>query len=263
MAHPEQMKFVEIVVSHLLRKSWCITKVLEIGSHDVNGSVRSFFCESEYLGVDLSPGKGVDIIASGDKIDLPDYTFDVVISCECFEHNPMWVETFQNMYRMLKAGGVMIVTCASKGRLEHGTTRTSPNASPGTQALGWNYYKNLRKIDFRKHFQLSDMFEKFAFYTNGASQDLYFVGNKKGRINDDALWDNDALSADVRQINRMVRLSNGVIRPWYHRIIRAPLSAAALFLPENIYQIFGIFYTRITNKVIFFFRRLTASSVYH
>lgn len=177
MAHYAQLKFVETTAAHLA-KSWQGRKILEIGSHDVNGSVRPYFSGSEYVGVDLSEGPGVDIVSSGHDLNLPEKSFDGSISCECFEHNPEWRETFQNMHRMTKDGGVVLVTCASHGRMEHGTSRSFPDRSPGTQSVGWNYYRNLYKSDFEKHFKLNEMFENYAFFTNTVSKDLYFVGIK-------------------------------------------------------------------------------------
>ena len=49
-------------------------------------------------------------------IALPTASFDVVISCECFEHNPYWRETFLNMTRVLRPGGLFVLTCATTGR---------------------------------------------------------------------------------------------------------------------------------------------------
>lgn len=112
MAHYQQLRFVEIASSHVTR-SWAGLSVLEIGSHNVNGSVRPFFAGSDYTGVDLSEGKDVDVVASGHEVAFPDGSFDLAICCECFEHNPQWLQTFTNMHRMTKAGGVVIVTCAS------------------------------------------------------------------------------------------------------------------------------------------------------
>ncbi len=180
MAHFQQLNFAKITAAHLT-PNWAKKHILEIGAHNVNGSVKPFFNGSEYVGVDLSEGENVDIVASGHELTLPEAHFDVAISCECFEHNPEWIETFQNMYRMLKNGGVIIISCASRGRLEHGTTRTCPEVSPGTQTIGWNYYKNLNASDFKKAFPLNEMFESHVFFTNRISNDLYFVGKKSGK----------------------------------------------------------------------------------
>jgi 2-polyprenyl-3-methyl-5-hydroxy-6-metoxy-1,4-benzoquinol methylase len=56
--------------------------------------------------------------------------FDVVISCEVMEHNPFWVATLTNMIRLLKPGGLLVMSCATIGRKEHGTARSLPGASP-------------------------------------------------------------------------------------------------------------------------------------
>lgn len=183
MAHPQQLQFVKSITSLIAEnRNFKSKKVLEIGSYDVNGSVRQFFPHSDYIGVDLIEGPGVDLICEGDKISHEDNIYDVAISCECFEHNPAWVETFKNMYRMTKEGGLVIFTCATTGRSEHGTTRTSPKNSPGTQAINWDYYNNLTENDFNEKFSLNELFDEYFFLVNKSSCDLYFFGIK-GQIN--------------------------------------------------------------------------------
>lgn len=70
------------------------------------------------------------------------------------------------------------MTCATDGRAEHGTTRTSPRDSPLTVSNGWEYYKNLNESDFKKNFNIEDMFSVFEFSVNAESKDLYFFGVK-------------------------------------------------------------------------------------
>ena len=149
--------------------------VIEIGSLDINGSVRDFFSSTKYIGVDLEEGPGVDLVKEGQNVDFPDNSFDVAVSAECFEHNPYWLETFANMYRMSKK--FVIFTCASDGRPEHGTSRTTPQNSPFT--LKWDYYRNLNEKDFRDNFNFDEMFSEYKFDYNNQSKDLYFWGIKK------------------------------------------------------------------------------------
>lgn len=179
MAHYQQLKFVS-ELSLGLPDYFVEKKVLEVGSWDVNGSVRDLFKNCDYLGVDVAEGPGVDLVCRGEAIQLPDSTFDVTISCECFEHNPAWKETFSNMVRMLKPGGLCAVTCATLGRAEHGTKRTNPDASLTALQNYDDYYKNLRQADFEKNFDLLQMFPEHFFTLNPYSKDLYFVGIKKG-----------------------------------------------------------------------------------
>lgn len=147
--------------------------MVEIGSLNINGTVRDFFKPTAYLGVDVGPGNGVDLVAEGQNLDFPDNHFDVAISAECFEHNPYWAETFANMHRMAR---VVIFTCASEGRPEHGTHDAHPTSSPLT--LEWDYYRNLTAADFKQTFDLQAMFIEHLFEYNAASQDLYFWGIK-------------------------------------------------------------------------------------
>lgn len=66
--------------------------VLEVGSQDVNGTVRPLFA-GPYLGVDIAPARGVDQIADAQDLScFPDSSFEVVISTEMLEHCPRpWV----------------------------------------------------------------------------------------------------------------------------------------------------------------------------
>lgn len=238
MAHAQQILFVSIVRDFFLKHS-AGKKVLEIGSYDVNGSIRNVFNGTEYLGVDLFEGPGVDVVSSGHLLNLPPKTFDVAISSECFEHNPFWVETFKNMYRMTADSGMLIITCASRGRLEHGTTRTTPEMSPGSQKVGWDYYKNLREADFSKSLNLSAMFSKWIFFYIPVSQDLYFVGWKGGAPAPEVLQE---FSAKVQVIRKMSNSSSRLmhILATMERWLLVPLTC----LGERRFQNFMVPYSK-------------------
>jgi SAM-dependent methyltransferase len=173
VAHKQQFDFVK-GVAHLYPKNFHKANILEVGSLDINGSVRQFFVDCEYSGIDLGEGKGVDIVCQGQEYDEPADTFDTVISCECFEHNPDWVATFTNMHRMTKVGGLIVMSCATTGRPEHGTKRTSPQDAP----FCGDYYKNLTEQDFVEQFKLDNMFSTYQFGVGEQTRDLYFYGIK-------------------------------------------------------------------------------------
>src|SRR4051812_17121826 len=148
MSHPEQLAFLQAVVDHNAAFV-ADAKVLEIGSYDVNGSIRQVFeGATEYVGVDLADGPGVDLVSYGHEVNHPDGTYDLTVSSECFEHDPHWRDTFANMARLTRASGLLVFTCASHGRPEHGTRRSDVSDSPGTQAEGMDYYRNLVATDF-------------------------------------------------------------------------------------------------------------------
>lgn len=178
MAHKQQRLFLDKVKS-LFPDFFIHKKILDIGSLNINGTARSWFVECEYVGVDVGLGNGVDIVCEGQNLDHSDNLYDVTLSCECFEHNPFWSETFRNMHRMLKPNGLMIMTCATTGRREHGTKKLNPKASPLTIKKGWEYYKNLTENDFRHVMDIDSMFKDYEFSIETKSCDLYFYGFKK------------------------------------------------------------------------------------
>ena len=242
MAHFQQLQFVGMVARHLTA-SWTGLVIVEIGSANVNGSIRSFFKGSTYTGVDLAEGPGVDLVASGDEVALPADSVDLAISCECFEHNPKWRETFENMHRMTRPGGIVVMTCASRGRIEHGTTRTRPFDSPASLSIGWDYYRNLNREDFERQLPIASMFESHAFYRNDVSKDLYFIGRKPGGANRPLRLELPALWSELAAVNTLVitdesRPAQGLMR----RMINKPVQWAER-LPDPAFQNFVIRWT--------------------
>ena len=173
MAHQQQQDFCRYVKE--LHPAYFKGNILDIGSQDINGNNRHLFTDCDYIGIDLNEGVNVDVIASGHNYKQQ-YSFDVVISTECLEHDKYWAITLQNIANnLLKSGGLFIMTCATTGRAEHGTTRTSPKDSPFTT----DYYLNLTEEDFRQAIDIEKIFSTFEFKTNENPNDLYFWGIKK------------------------------------------------------------------------------------
>lgn len=201
MAHLAQRQFVSLV-SEKLGRFFDGCSVLEIGSLDISGSVRDFFRNCKYVGVDVAEGRGVDVVCQGQDYDGPDNSFDQVISCEVMEHNPHWAATFENMIRLCRPGGLIVMTCATTGRGEHGTTRTAPDYSPLTVKLGWDYYRNLSVEDFRQSTDIESKFSHYAFWVNWSSYDLYFCGLKAGSLDVRAEEWSSLVSAITDQVSR-------------------------------------------------------------
>lgn len=172
MSHQAQQDFIASV-REKLPEYFINSRVLEVGSLNINGTVRQFFEKPlEYIGVDLGPGPGVDMVCSGHELPFQNNLFDISISCECFEHNKYWVETFKRMHDCTKHEGLIVMSCATEGRPEHGTSRVNPNDAPFTN----DYYKNLTEKDFLENFNLNDLFSDWKFMVNPNSHDLYFLG---------------------------------------------------------------------------------------
>jgi cyclopropane fatty-acyl-phospholipid synthase-like methyltransferase len=125
--------------------------------------------------------KNVTIVSKTSDLSFDDETFDVIVSTECFEHDSEYKLSFQNIVRMLKKGGLFFFTCASTGRPEHGTRRTTPQDSYGTIAKNeefQDYYKNLTIDDIKEYID-NNFILKQAYY-NSSVHDMYFWGIKKG-----------------------------------------------------------------------------------
>lgn len=93
------------------------TKVVDIGSQDVNGSLRQVCPKHfKYIGVDFQKGKGVDVILT-DPYSLPfeDSSVDMVVSSSCFEHSEMFWLSFLEVMRILKPHGLFYLNAPSDG----------------------------------------------------------------------------------------------------------------------------------------------------
>ena len=89
--------------------------ILELGSLDVNGSLREVSPPaSSYVGVDAGAGRGVDhVVTPGDPLPFPDGRFDVVVTSSTFEHDVCFWESFLECLRVLRPGGFLYVNAPS------------------------------------------------------------------------------------------------------------------------------------------------------
>ena len=107
--HPSSMKNMELAIEKYVnplreadpsRK----LKIVDIGAQNVNGSYRTLFPVNsyDYLGADLSVGKGVDLVI-GDPYHIPigDNYADFVISGQMLEHNEFFWLTFSEKIRIV------------------------------------------------------------------------------------------------------------------------------------------------------------------
>lgn len=175
MAHPAQREFIESCLVRFAANVSSSANVLEVGSQDINGSIRDYFPGAEsrrWVGLDVGEGKGVDFVIPGELVQLPDGWADIAFSTECFEHAKLWREIFLNMIRTTHKNSLIILTFAGIGRAAHGTVDTDAGSSPYTN----DYYKNISLADFESSFELDRYFCRYSLEVNVDNGDTYFWG---------------------------------------------------------------------------------------
>jgi ubiquinone/menaquinone biosynthesis C-methylase UbiE len=102
---------IEFFIENIRIEEFKGKRVLEVGSKYINGSVRPlikrFASPKEYIGVDIEPGKFVDVVLPAERLveHFGPESFDVVISTETLEHVQDWRLVINNMKKVLKRGG--------------------------------------------------------------------------------------------------------------------------------------------------------------
>lgn len=90
--------------------------VLEIGSYQVEGQetiadLRPFFPGKTYVGMDMRPGPGVDLVGDVEGMPQADASVGTVIAMSTFEHVRHFWKGFAEVERVLRPDGVLLVSC--------------------------------------------------------------------------------------------------------------------------------------------------------
>lgn len=120
MCNSACLSFISKLPPDIIRNS----KVLEVGSYNVNGSASDYVKQhnpSEYIGVDIVNGPGVDKICSVEDIVnvFGKNSFDIVICTEMLEHVQDWRLAINNLKEVCCINGVIIITTRSVGFPKH------------------------------------------------------------------------------------------------------------------------------------------------
>jgi SAM-dependent methyltransferase len=106
---------MEYVSGAIARYGLATGRTLELGSADVNGSVRPLF-SGEYVGIDHdTQAAGVDMFMSAAALTFDDASFDTVVSTSMLEHDPAFWRTLTEVGRVLRPGGFLVLTTVSTG----------------------------------------------------------------------------------------------------------------------------------------------------
>ncbi|MBC2661993.1 methyltransferase domain-containing protein [Novosphingobium flavum] len=113
--HDTASRIGSLAIEHYLAPG--PARILEVGSYDVNGSLRAFSPErAEYVGLDVEEGHGVDLVVEpGGPFPVEDGSFDLVLATSALEHDPAFWNTFLEMGRKLRDGGYLYINVPSNG----------------------------------------------------------------------------------------------------------------------------------------------------
>ena len=102
---------------------------LEVGSRDVNGTVRQFFNSAAYMGIDMEAGPGVDRVMNLHRIPLERMLaggdgrfakpFRTVVCLEVLEHDPSPIKAVGILRDLLMTDGVLVLSSPTTGFPEH------------------------------------------------------------------------------------------------------------------------------------------------
>jgi hypothetical protein len=161
--HPGAFEFISRHATH------DAISVIEIGSRDINGSIRPHFPGATWIGLDMIAGPAVDVVC-----DAMDYTpplpVDIVVIAEVLEHCMTWDSLIFHAASWLKPGGKILITCGGPGRDPH-------SAFDGGELQVDEHYGNISQDGLAEELRFSG-FERIEVSGNEYWKDTYAVAWK-------------------------------------------------------------------------------------
>jgi len=112
-------RMAEFCRDHLTARRKEALTIVDLGSCDYNGSYRPIFARKpwRYIGVDLMPGKNVDLVLRDPYHwrELKTESVDVLVSGQTFEHTEFFWETILEIARVLKPNGLCCIIAPATG----------------------------------------------------------------------------------------------------------------------------------------------------
>ena len=95
-------------------------KILEVGSRDWNGSVRSWFKDCEYHGIDIVNGDHVDqVVSAKDFFRKSKNKYNTIISFSVLEHDKNWKHSLTNIGNVMNKKSLLFMCWGAEGNIRH------------------------------------------------------------------------------------------------------------------------------------------------
>jgi SAM-dependent methyltransferase len=165
--HPTALSNADYFFKTYFNKDKVKPRIVEIGSQDVNGSIKSVCpAEVEYIGVDFIGGKGVDVVLDDPyKLPFEDGSIDYCLSSSVFEHSEMFWILFIEILRVLKSDGLFYLNVPSNGafhRYPVDCWRFYPDS--GVALVNWAKRSNINSALLESYisYQKNDIWNDFV-----------------------------------------------------------------------------------------------------
>lgn len=166
-------------------------RVYEFGSFNINDAdniPRSLTSDCDYFGIDWRPGPNVDIVSLAHEFDC-EHLADSIFSASMLEHDPYWEKSLENMVRLLKNHGIMIITWGAANNGIH-EVATAPDQQFHSLPAGFVINK-LQSLGM----SIQDFHYEGNLYPDGTMGEVVLVafkGGLRGNAEIDELLPEDA-----------------------------------------------------------------------
>lgn len=198
-------------------------KVVEIGSQDVNGSIRNIWATSvNYTGIDFVPGKGVDLILSDPyKIPLESESVDVAVCSSVFEHSELFWVLYLEIMRLLRPHGLFYLNVPANSDFHRWPVdcwRFYPDSGKALEK--WAKHSNMNAALLESYTSAQNVQDTWNDFVAIFVKDEKFAQNFPSRILDrknnitnglkrgsDEFINFSSTTEDVRRLNAIVKIA--------------------------------------------------------
>lgn len=138
-------------------------RVLDLGAGDYNRYGYLFNCD-EYLKMDIKPGFNIDVVGSADDIPFPERHFDSIVATQVFEHLSDFDKAAKEVYRVLKTGGILLITVPQWNEL---------HSEPHDY---WRYTKfGIKELFEKQGFKMVEIHQRGGYFTTLAQMNIRYL----------------------------------------------------------------------------------------